>query len=131
MRYFSLLLMFVLFTGGCSMNSASGIRSQSNSYQMKPVERNVSYSGRWLNVVSVQSASAEAVMSVVADVQSLAVRDKKFSYRVIWFDNSGRLIDTVLSRWQERLIKPSQILTLSAQAPTQNAVEYRVEIMDK
>ncbi len=113
--------------------SACSQAPASRGYQEPPVwASHVSYSGMWLDIEDVRDyRSPEKGLKVVAQLRSAARTDKAFAYRVLWFTADGQPIKTVLGKWQDRSIKPGQIVELIEVGPGPRAQDYRFEFMDK
>lgn len=53
---------------------------------------------------------------------------QKLMYRVVWFDNNGFIIDTILSKWKNAPAYANQPFSINAISPTTKAKTFRIYI---
>ncbi|MEX1664060.1 DUF1425 domain-containing protein [Zhongshania arctica] len=92
----------------------------------------ISYEGRYLNVLDVRDwVDDKKGMKVMLRAESSAMTDLRISFRVNWYTADGQPIQTVLGKWQERVVSPGQTIELVQVSPGPRAADYRFEIIEK
>ncbi|CAA0117964.1 DUF1425 domain-containing protein [Zhongshania aliphaticivorans] len=92
----------------------------------------VSYDGRYLNILDVRDWSNDQKgMKVMLRAESSAMTDLRISFRVNWYTEDGQPIQTVLGKWQERVVSPGQTIELVQVSPGPRAADYHFEIIEK
>jgi len=69
------------------------------------------------------------LLKVQVTLRNTSTKPFKFSYRFIWFNNSGMLIDTPSSTWIEKDILGGDTAYLSSVAPNPQCADFKVKLM--
>lgn len=83
-----------------------------------------------LNVERVDSEFLPTgLLKVQATIKNTSTKPFKFSYRFIWFNKSGMLIDTPGSTWIEKDILGGDTAYLSSVAPNAQCADFKLKLM--
>jgi len=69
------------------------------------------------------------LMKVQVTLRNTKNKPFKFSYRFIWFNKSGMVIDTPASTWIEKDILGGDTAFLSSVAPNPQCADFKVKLM--
>ncbi|MBB3048878.1 uncharacterized protein YcfL [Litorivivens lipolytica] len=128
MKRIVLLIISALFVTACASPVTS---NRQMSHANEPWAAHVNYGGKGLQIVDVRSwYSSDKGMKVMLSAKSTALMDLKLNYRVLWYTADGQPIKTLLGKWQERLVKPGQLIELTSVSPGPRAADYRIEIQE-
>jgi uncharacterized protein YcfL len=98
-----------------------------------PWKSNVSYSGKRLDVVDIQSWNIENLgvkVMLLVDIKNNTPDFKKFRHRVLWYTLDGVPVETTLSRWQMASEKRGTRKEYVYMAPSMDALRYKIELED-
>ena len=120
--------------GGCNTantTTASGPANPDGTVPYKQIVTN-----GWLkykaNIVSVREGTVNGDMKRVAvDVYSDQLTTQRFSYRFDWSDAAGMPVQSATASLTSVTIKPKETITLTAVAPSPQAVQWRLTFLDK
>lgn len=69
------------------------------------------------------------LLKVQVTIRNTSTKPFKFSYRFIWFNKSGMLIDTPASTWIEKDILGGDTAYLSSVAPNPMCADFKIKLM--
>lgn len=54
----------------------------------------------------------------------------RIDYKFDWLDKNGMKVDTILSRWRQRTIKPGETVYFNSVSPTKNCKDFMLELKE-
>jgi len=89
----------------------------------------LSRSVRVLNVREGSTADGR-LMKIEVEVRNKTSRTKSFKYRFDWVDTQGMTVRSPLSGWTLKTIQPKEQLFIGAVAPSPDAVDFRLKLIE-
>jgi uncharacterized protein YcfL len=119
--------------GGCNTANTTTASGPANADGTVPYKQIVT--NGWLkykaNIVSVREGTVNGDMKRVAvDVYSDQLTTQRFSYRFDWSDAAGMPVQSATASLTSVTIKPKETITLTAVAPSPQAVQWRLTFLD-
>ena len=92
-------------------------------------------SNGWLNSKSNVTDVREDIVNgdqkrVQVTVYSDQLTTQNFSYHFEWFTATGMRVQSATQAWQSRQIKPKESVTLQSVAPSPDATQWQLKILD-
>jgi uncharacterized protein YcfL len=118
---------------GCNTANTTTATGPANADGTVPYKQIVT--NGWLkykaNIVAVREGTVNGDMKRVAvDVYSDQLTTQRFSYRFDWSDASGMPAQSATASLTSVTIKPKETITLTAVAPSPQAVQWRLTFLD-
>lgn len=102
------------------------------AYHTPPADRRVTLSPDLGDAVWVTDVRLTSEPSTHYTLQANVANNTDFvvpvEYRVVWLDESGVEIPSVVSKWQPMSAAPREVVGLSATAPSPEAVDFRLYV---
>lgn len=122
-----------LVLAGCNTANTTTASGPTNADGTVPFKQIVT--NGWLNykanIVSVREGTVNGDMKRVAvDVYSDQLTTQRFSYRFEWSDAAGMPVQSATASLTSVTIKPKETITLTAVAPSPQAVQWRLTFLD-
>jgi uncharacterized protein YcfL len=118
---------------GCNTANTTTATGAANADGTVPYKQIVT--NGWLkykaNIVAVREGTVNGDMKRVAvDVYSDQLTTQRFSYRFDWSDAAGMPVQSATASLTSVTIKPKETITLTAVAPSPQAVQWRLTFLD-
>lgn len=81
-------------------------------------------------IVQLNEGEVNGFLKVQAEVLNRTLDRQRVSYRFDWIDSQGMQITTSLSNWKALSLASKESRLISAQAPTRDAVDFRLSIVE-
>ena len=127
---FTLIAVLAVFVAGCASSSQRQIIKQSHINRDPRIIIGDASIENWLKFEGLAQSSKQDLMRVQARCVNTSNSNKKVAYNVIWKDQDGMVIKTILSRWVVNEIEAHRNLTIQATAPSIHASDFEIEIQD-
>ena len=134
-RLFTLttLTMSVLFMCSCR-NSVNTVENEDKAMEptMVPHHKIItdSSTNRRLKILRVVSQDLPTgLLKIQVTVFNTSTKPFKFSYRFMWFNKAGMLVDTPSSTWIEKDILGGDTAYLSSVAPNPLCADFKIKLM--
>jgi uncharacterized protein YcfL len=87
---------------------------------------------RKARVVGIQEAEvAGGFLKIQCELLNTTRKDQAVNFLFEWFDSSGMLVKTPMSRWQTVRLSSHESKTVDATAPTKDVVDFRFKLKEK
>ena len=87
---------------------------------------------RHVNIVGVNTAMTPGgLLSVQVELQNNSRSQHRFNYQFEWFDANGMIVETSTSIWIDRRIQGGETISITALAPTENAKDFRIKMIER
>ncbi|NOY75137.1 MAG: YcfL family protein [Kiritimatiellaeota bacterium] len=70
-------------------------------------------------------------LKIQAELRNAAKKTFQFSYRFLWFDNHGMLVETPAGTWIQKSIRSGDTAFISAVAPTAKCKDFQLKIIER
>lgn len=77
-----------------------------------------------------ETTVGNGLLKIQAEILNTTNSRKEFNYRFDWIDDEGMVIDTLLSNWKRMSLAGQESSFVSAVAPTQRAVDFRLKLIE-
>lgn len=127
-----LILLALLGTGCAAVNSVERAQPRANPNYIadKRIEPDVSLS-KSAQIVRVQETTVgNGLLKIQVELYNTRKRRCDIQYRFEWIDESGFLIDSVMTRWTPLSIAAQESILISGVAPTPRAVDFRLKLIE-
>ena len=114
----------LVFLAGCASKDA-----KPNNSIAKVVETNEECGSKDIKIVDIKGrVKSDGFMKVQVSGENLSDEYQLLEYRVVWFDEDGFVIDSLLSKWQTAPAYAAAPFHVSAISPSTKAKTFRLYI---